>query len=90
MEKDVSTHVASEIGQVDFPDCGLGTCRASGTIIALMLALEEPFSRAEILVDIAKKFGITLEELSENYNDSMCPKCGVSRADHRQNSGECF
>lgn len=93
MENEIDTQVAQvagEIPQVDFPDIGLGTCRSSGTMIALLLALEEPFSRAEILVHIAKKFGITLAELAGEYNDSMCPKCGCSLAAHRHNDGNCF
>jgi len=90
MENEIDTQVAGEMPQVDFPDIGLGTCRSSGTMIALLLALEEPFSRAEILVHIAKKFGISLAELIEEYNDSMCSTCGCSTAAHRHNGGKCF
>lgn len=89
MSNEINTQVTNEIPQVDFPNIGLGTRRSSGTIIALLLALEEPFSRAEILVHIAKKFGITLNELTDKYNDTMCEKCGVSMAAHR-NHGGCF
>lgn len=89
MEKEVSTQAFTEIPMVTVPDIGLGTCRAAGTYIVMLLQLEEPARRAGIIVHAAKKLGIPLDELTGEYTDSMCPKCGVSMYSHIKNGG-CY
>lgn len=74
---------------LSIPDVGYGTSRTSGTYIMLLLSLENHVSRAEILVDVARQLGVTLEELVGRYNDSMCPKCGISLYAHEEHGG-CF
>jgi len=86
----VSTEVKEPIPAVDFPVQGFGTCHSSGTIVALLMALEEPEQRAQILVDVMKQFGVTLEEIEGIYNDHACSECGMSMAMHKGNGGKCF
>jgi len=65
-----SMDLSSVPPQVEFEDMGLGTLRSSGTYIALMLQLETPESRADILGWTAKKMGIELADLIAAYNEA--------------------
>ena len=89
-EKDVSTKIFDEIPEIDLPNIGLGTMRTSGTYVALLMQLEDKSQRAKILIDVAKKLGITLEEITDTYLDYGCPKCGMSMKLHKARGGKCF
>lgn len=65
-----SIEVSTIPPEVEFEDIGIGTMRSSGTYIALMLQLESPGSRADILGWTAKKMGIPLQDLVAAYNDA--------------------
>jgi hypothetical protein len=74
---------AHDRARVELPNVGLGTMRTSGTYIGALLQLEDDEHYAvSILVDAAKTIGITLEQITEAWNDSMCPKCGMAQSLH--------
>lgn len=86
--KQVSTEKFEEIPEIRLPSIGLGTMRTSGTYIALLLQLENKGRRVEIMVNAAKKLGISLEEITDTYLG--CPKCGMSMKPHKARGGHCF
>ena len=76
--------------RLHIPTIGTGTLRTSATWIAVMLMAEDPNSRADVLVSIMKELGITPQQIADEYNDTMCSRCGISMLAHRDNGGECF
>lgn len=74
--------------QLNIPSIGVGTLRTSATWIAVMLMAED--NPAQILAGIMKELSITPEQVSDEYHDKMCSKCGMSLLLHRDNNGECF
>lgn len=85
----LSTSVRDVPPHVEVPSIGLGTMRSSGTYIVLLLQLEREGIRAGILVQAAKRLGISLEELVDEYTDTACTECGVSILSHRKDGGRC-
>lgn len=90
MKNELSTTEFQEIPEVNVPSIGLGTHRTSGTYVALLMQLEDKDMRADILVDVAKRLGITLEEIQDTYLDKMCSNCGMSMKLHKKRDGKCF
>ncbi len=76
--------------QINIPTLGVGTLRASGSWIAIMLMAEDERQRADIIVEVMKTLNITISDLDEAWFDSMCPKCGMSMRKHKSNYGNCF
>lgn len=89
-EEQLSTKTFKEITEINLPCIGLGTLRTSGTYIAVLLQLEDKGQRANILIDVAKQLGLTLEEITDTYLDYGCPKCGISMKLHKAQDGRCF
>ena len=89
MSNTLSTKIKTVPPVFDFQGDGLGTMRSSGAIIVMLLSMEDTFSRAGILVFAAKEMGITLEELTDEYLDHSCDKCGISMVLHKRSGGEC-
>jgi len=89
MSKTPSTEIKTVPPTFDFQGEGLGTLRSSGAMIVMLLSMEEHYSRAGILVFAAKEMGISLEELTDEYLDHSCDKCGISMVLHKQTGGEC-
>lgn len=58
--------------QMVFPSMqlGIGTMRATGNLIALLLHLEHPEDRAGILAWAVRDMGISIDDLVSEYNDS--------------------
>ena len=75
---------------IDFHVDGLGISRSSGSILLLLLQLEDENMRLRIIVDCAKQLGITLEDLTDAYTDEACGHCGISKMLHKDNNGQCF
>jgi hypothetical protein len=71
--------------RIEIPSVGVGTLRASGSWIILMLASETESQRLQIILEVMARLGISLEDLEREYNDSMCPRCGVSTYYHEGN-----
>lgn len=72
--------------KIELPSTGLGTYRTSGTIIGLLLQLEEE-QGVSVLVDTAKQLGYTLKEISDQWNETTCCHCGMGSLHH--DNGRC-
>jgi len=76
--------------QIEVPSIGVGTMRTSGAWIVLMLAAEDPFQRPQILLEVMKRLGISIQDLQDQQDDKPCGNCGISLLLHRGNGGKCF
>jgi hypothetical protein len=57
--------------ELEVRDISVGTVRATGTYIGLILQTEAPQDRAMILADVMHCLGITPEEVAEHYKRGM-------------------
>jgi len=87
-EQTVPSESSGSVLQLELPSIGLGIQRTSGTYLALLLHLEAD-QAASVLVEAAKDVGITLEQITEIWNDKMCHKCGMATRFHHPITGEC-
>lgn len=85
----VATDVKTPPPEWHFDANGLGTMRSAGSMIVLLLSLEDEGNRAAILVDAAKQMGISLTEMTDEYMDEPCKSCGMSLVLHKQTNGLC-
>ena len=88
MVGELSTKNRKQSIEFDIPSIGLGTLRTSATWIVLMLMAED--NPEQIIAGVLKELGISPEDISDHYHDSMCNKCGMSLLLHKQNGGNCF
>jgi hypothetical protein len=89
MKEAVSREVRDRPPAVELASVGLGVMRPSGAYVIALMQLEPVERRVKILVDAAKKLGISLEELAEAYTDGPCENCGTSLAAHKADGGKC-
>lgn len=62
---------------VEVENIGLGTLRASGTYIGMLLQMEDPAMRVSVLVDVICALGIKPEEILNRYYAISCDHCGM-------------
>ncbi len=67
--------------EAHLPSVGLGAMRTSATYIALLLYLEGNMA-VDVLVSAAKELKISLEDITAEWNDKPCTKCGMSLLVH--------
>jgi hypothetical protein len=63
------------VSQVEFPSIGVGILRSTASYIVLFLTLEHPDSRASIIADAMRELGVKLEDVADQMDRTMCPKC---------------
>lgn len=78
--------------KITLPSVSSGTSRTSGTYIGVLLQLEHnEVDRLQIIVDMIRRFGYSIEQVEDMLNDTMCPHCGMSTYLHKyHNDGNCF
>lgn len=90
MSKDkLSRDVKKEIPQTEFPDIGVGIYRTTTSFIVLMLSLEDPDSRADILASAIAEMGINIDDVRDRLDRRMCKKCHLDLATLCKRRGFC-
>jgi hypothetical protein len=78
-----------EIPKVEFGSLGVGTLRTSTSYIVLLLNLEDPGDRADIIASAMEQMGISLEDVADYFDTTICPKCQVHLARVCRGYGRC-
>ena len=69
---------------VDFACSSIGRQRSTGETICLLLSFDREYA-PEILADVIKTMGISIDEIVGWHNDKPCPYCGCSLMSHGDN-----
>ncbi len=76
--------------KIDFDGRGLGYTFSVGSMIMMLLSLDDIEDRAGILAEVCKDMKINPQDVVDEYNDKPCPKCGFSLVGHRSEpDGRC-
>ncbi len=76
--------------KVDFDGRGLGYMFSVGSMIIMLLSLDDIEARANILAGVCKDMKINPQDIVDEYNDKACDKCGFSLLGHRATNGRCL
>jgi hypothetical protein len=77
------------ISKVEFRASGLGAMRSTGEIITLLLSLEDPYERAEIVAHVIREMRVDFEVVTDCMDQRPCPRCHLDRKSFCERRGYC-
>lgn len=78
-----------DIPQVRFPSVGTGIMRSTASYIVLLLSLESPGSRADVVASALTEMRINIDDVADRMDVRMCKKCHLDLATICKRRGHC-
>ena len=67
-------------GKIEVESIGIGIMRSAGFYIGLLLQLEDPSDRHNVLADVMQELAMSPEEVADSFYRKMCLRCGMGNS----------